>query len=73
MSQIEYGRTWDKQIPRGDISWIVNKYHVSATLEEIGEDIRSRCHGSDLAPACVEYAEAVHQGNIALYQSVMRG
>ena len=83
MSKIEeFDQLWSAELPRGQISWIVNKYHVSAKVEEIGDDIRQRAqHGSeageawpdDLICEAVRYAEAQHEANIKLYQFVMRG
>lgn len=82
MSKIEeFDQLWSPKLPRGSISWIVNKYHVSATMEEIGDDIRNRAQlggageawPEEMIAEAVRYAEAQHEANIKLYQLVMRG
>lgn len=76
----EFGQTWSAKLPRGQISFLVNKYHVSASADDVAQDIRNRAESTageawprELIAEAEHYARAQHQANIKLYQFVMRG
>ncbi len=81
MSKIEeFGQSWSQELPRGQISFLVNKYHVSADADDVAQDIRDRAESSsaltwpaELVREAGHYAAAQHRANIKLYLLVMRG
>jgi len=68
----------DPQLPRAAIGWIVDRYHVSASAEDIRDDILRRCENNAdadrwtprLRAAAVRHALARHEANRALYRTV---
>ena len=72
----EFGKRWDRRIPRGDIKWLVNRYHVTAGAE-IETDIRRRCTHPDFSERLIRqsiaYALACHERNRALFKRVVTG
>lgn len=74
----EYGKRWDRRVPRGNLRWLINKLHVSTSDEAIEADIRRRCQENPdftaaLILASVRYALAVHHSNQDLYHRVTSG
>jgi hypothetical protein len=65
------------QVPKGEIDFIVGRYHVATPVEEVAENIRSRCQKAGVpaavTKACVAYAQKAHKRNLDLYQDVMMG
>lgn len=71
----QYGRKWDARTPRGEITWLVNREHVSATDEEIRALIRARVKPdwpAHIRRQCEDFASEHHKRNVALYCRVMR-
>lgn len=74
----EYEKTVPDFVPRGSLSWLVNRLHVSVPDADIESDIRKRLAGNDIATpemiqACVDYALACHHSNQGLYRAVVSG
>lgn len=74
----EYGRRWDKRVPRYDVNWLMGRVHVSLSDTQVEADIRRRCRNVDgmteaLIKATVRYALIVHHRNQDLYHRVMTG
>jgi hypothetical protein len=67
------------KIPKGQIDFIVNKYHVGTPAKEIEDDIRKRATKSktpwpsSMLNKAVEYAMKQHVKNQDLYGKVMSG
>jgi len=65
------------QVPKGEIDFIVGRYHVGTPVEEVAENIRVRCQKAGVpapvAKACVAYAQKAHLRNRDLYEDVMLG
>ena len=73
----EYGKRWDARIPRGQISFLINKLHVSTPDIKIENDIRERIAHTEipdwtpsLTKQSIRYAIAVHRANQNLYRRV---
>jgi hypothetical protein len=67
----------DPKVPRGDVSWLSGKWHVSMTDAEIEADIRKRCNAPGYTPSIINqtvaYAIWCHRKNQKLYRYVARG
>jgi hypothetical protein len=76
-TESEFGKRWDRRIPRGDIKWLVSRYHVTASSAEIETDIRRRCTQPDFSERLIRqsiaYALACHERNRALFMRVVTG
>lgn len=72
MSKSTLGR---REIPKGQIRWLVGQMHVSTTEEEIREDILSRSvkWPQEAREEAVKYALKCHRENQGLYHAVMTG
>ena len=74
----EFGRRWDARVPRSDIHFLVNKFHVGMADEAIEAEILRRI-GDDarftpsLRRQCVAFAIACHNANRDLFVKVTRG
>ena len=71
----EYGRRWDRRVPRTDIRWFVDRLHVGTPDDDIAADIRRRATGlPGYTPAIIEasirYALLRHARNRDLYRHV---
>jgi hypothetical protein len=42
----EFGKRWDRRIPRGDIKWLVSRYHVTASSAEDRNGHQAPMHGA---------------------------
>ena len=62
-------------IPKFEINWVVDRFHVGAPDEDIAQDIRSRCskQSPDFTLRCVAHALRRHDDNRSLYRRVMGG
>ena len=74
----EFGREWSPKIPRGSISHIIRKFHVSLHEDDAADEIERRCEGQagwsrDLVVEAADYARACHRANVDLFCNVMRG
>lgn len=74
----EYGKRWDRRVPRGNLQWLINRLHVSTTDAAIRADIVRRCKENPdftvpLINASVRYALIVHHRNQDLYHRVTTG
>lgn len=72
MSKSTLGR---RDIPKGQIRWLMSRVHVSATEEEIQEDILSRSvkWPQEAREEAVRYALKCHRENQGLYTAVVTG
>jgi len=65
------------EIPKGAISWLVNRMHVSTTTEEVKADIRARCTTAGWTEKKIveaeNYAVRCHDENRTLYRAVTTG
>lgn len=70
-------KRWPKWLPKWNIEWLVNRYHVSASDETIAEDIRRRAKNANMttrqAETCAAYAIHHHHHNQGFYSDVMSG
>lgn len=66
-----------KQIPKGQIEWLVGNMHVGVPDDEVRADIEARARkagaSASFAKACGNYAVTVHHRNQKLYNDVMGG
>ena len=74
----EFGRHWSPKIPRGSISHVIRKFHVSLHEDDAAGEIERRCEGRpgwsrEAIVEAMDYARACHRANVDLYSSVMRG
>jgi hypothetical protein len=71
----EFGERWHAELPRGQITWLVHRYHVSERPLTLARDIFKRSAGWPRAMRfqAVRYAEHVRRENVGLYLDVARG
>ena len=65
-----------KQIPKGQLDCVVDRFHIGTPDSEIEADIRRMCGNLNLTPglinAAVKYALRRHDNNVSLYQRIVR-
>lgn len=77
----EFGKRWDRRVPRFAIARIVDKYHVAMPDDEITADIRTRIEASPqrdqyskaIIRQSLAYALECHKRNQGLYRRVVSG
>lgn len=73
----EFGKRWDRRVPRADIHWLMGRVHVSKTDEEIAADITKRCTAPGYTLALIRqsvaYALECHKRNRELFNHVAHG
>jgi len=77
----EFGKQWDERVPRGAISWLINRLHVGVSDDAIEKNIRERIANSpqaseytaSLIEQSVAYAIECHHQNQATYRAVNGG
>jgi len=70
-----YEKTVPDYVPKGGISWLMGRVHVSTSDAEIEADIRRRLPqaSEEQLSECVKYAIACHRENQGLYRAVVSG
>ena len=74
----EYEKTVPDYVPKGSISWLLGRVHVSTPDSEIEADISNRLATNtkctpEMLAECIKYAIACHRENQGLYQAVVTG
>lgn len=71
----EFGKRWKVEVPRNDIRYLVNRYHVGTPFSEIESDIMARISDprftKTIIGQTIEYARIIHTKNMTLYRRVM--
>lgn len=73
----EYGKRWNVQLPRRDITTVVRRFHCATPTEEVVTEVERIARASRIPErmiaACRRYAALAHQDQADLYHRVMRG
>lgn len=73
----EFGRSWDRKVPRGDVGYLVDRMHVTDDIEPVLRDIERRMTHPAFTPRIrrqtLQYARARHEANRATFMHVARG
>jgi hypothetical protein len=73
----EFGKRWDRRVPRADIHWLMGRVFVGTADEEVAAETRHRCTAPGftevLIKASIRYALICHKRNQELYHYVTTG